>query len=142
MDKVIRAVLVAKINGLADQAQYLRNKMRKVKKPEQANAMCRAKHFVGEEARHHLLAYAFLRNMPYKAVEPSCRKDNKPIAQSVFTIVQNTYRGYVYRLEQIKEWLGENTEHLKDLSKETPVQRTNSSAPKSLLARVMEGLGL
>ena len=81
-------VLIGKINGLASQARRARDLILKAKDQKAVSSLSYRKHVVGIDIRHHLLAYAFLRGLPYKNVERNCAEDNRPRADWVWTIVE------------------------------------------------------
>lgn len=81
-------ILIGKIKGLAVESRTARARILKAKKQEAVWNLASRKYVLGIDIRHHLLAYAFLRGINYKKVEPSCAKDNLPNAGSVFKIVE------------------------------------------------------
>ena len=113
MEKNIRYRLVAKINGLADTSQRLRAQIKKTKKNEKVWSLCSTKRNVGEDSRCHLLAYACLRNVPYRVLEPRCREGNKPSARLILQIIEAHSVNYfsnvpvpgIWTLEKIEAWL-------------------------------------
>lgn len=94
MKFVTRQTIRAQLKGLVTEKKAL-NFMRMAHKavlPEQKQSPqyqhwfdavdCRRDQ-VRHQARHVLLAYAFLRGVPYRALEPRCRPDNEPIPQHI-----------------------------------------------------------
>jgi hypothetical protein len=80
-------ILIGKIKGLALESKKARTRILKAKKEEAVWNLSSRKRVVGIDIRHHLLAYAFLRGVSYRAVERACGKDNKPNADLIFKIV-------------------------------------------------------
>lgn len=103
-----RYCLVGRINGLADQVKKSRSYMMKCKTELSLNAAADIKRFLGNVARHQLLAYAFLNGTPYNKVERKCREDNKPNVQAILRNVLShvyMYEEKKYTADIIKAWL-------------------------------------
>ena len=106
--------LIGKINGLSDAVKRARARILKGKTDFARNDMAISKRNIGIEARHHLLAYAFLRNVPYISVEKTCGSGNKPNAELILKIINfHLYSFEVKRnictIDHIQSWLkGEN----------------------------------
>lgn len=83
----IRFILIGKINGLADESRKARSRLKKAATPEKKWPIAYRKHVIGINTRHHLLAYAFLRGVPYRKVEPKCGEFNQPQSQQIFKVV-------------------------------------------------------
>jgi hypothetical protein len=81
-------LLIGKINGLSTEVKRARTCLRNAKKQEYTWTFAYRKRVVGIDIRHHLLAYAFLRGVPYRLLEANCREDNKPSIKSIFQIVE------------------------------------------------------
>jgi len=115
----VRFVMIAKINGLAQEGKKSRIRISRAKTQEAVWPLAYRKHLIGREARNHLLAYAFLRGIPYRKVEPKCSEFNKPTAFSIFKVVEQhapTYimydpytktggGGYKATQEDVQSWL-------------------------------------
>lgn len=86
-------LLIGKINGLANESKRARILYRGAK--EKGWKFAHRKNLVGFEARHYLLAYGFLRGIPYKKMELNCREDNEPNPKSIFKIVQLHAPSYI-----------------------------------------------
>jgi len=57
-----------------------------------------------EEIRHHLLAYGFIRNVPYKKIERKCGEDNHPSFRKIFDIASAySDRGLIQSM--VEDWL-------------------------------------
>lgn len=83
--------LIGKINGLALQSKQARRRLNKSAAKKNLKGVWRAayrKTIIGIDTRHHLLAYAFLRGIPYHTVEKKCGEFNLPNAASIFKIVE------------------------------------------------------
>jgi len=100
--------LIGKIKGLAVEAKRVRNRLLKSKSDLAISRQMYNKLAVGDDVRHHLLAYAFLRGTPYSVLEKKCRKDNKPNVKKILDIVlfylNETSFQKLYE-EKIKKWL-------------------------------------
>lgn len=83
-----RFILIGKINGLASESKKARNRIKKAETPEKKWPIAYRKHVIGVNTRHHLLAYAFLRGIPYRKVEPKCGEFNGPWANEIFKVVE------------------------------------------------------
>ena len=119
----IRFILIGKINGLAGQSRKTRSRIKKAKSISQEAVwpLIYRKHVLGVNTRHHLLAYAFLRGVPYRKVEPKCGQFNQPQAHQIFKVVEAHAPGWipydpytkvggcVYKatLEEVQAWLME-----------------------------------
>ena len=112
--------LVGKINGLAEEVKRTRfNLVERAKAEKPVTILADRKRAVGDDIRHHLLAYAFMRGTSYHQLERKCRNDNKPSAQRIFDIIKlHSFYGrdcygqaWVcardWTLQQIQQWLGE-----------------------------------
>lgn len=92
--------LTAKIKGLASESQKLTSDI-KSKKHKLDKASYQSKYWwyyshkreLGIDTRHHLLAYAFIRNIPYCKVENKC--EIKPSVDKIFKVVSTV--GYILR---------------------------------------------
>lgn len=84
-------ILIGKINGLAAQSRGATNHIRKAKAKKNTSKIWQLayrKHVVGIDVRHHLLAYAFLRGVPYRKVESKCGEFNQPRADLIFKVIE------------------------------------------------------
>ena len=88
-----RFLLIGKINGLSNEAKRARIRMRGAK--EEGYKFASRKRLVGADVRSHLLAYAFLRGVPYRSIEANCREDNTPNEKTIFKIAQLHAPSYV-----------------------------------------------
>jgi hypothetical protein len=86
-------ILIGKINGLSEQAKRARLRLRSEKEKPWIFAL--RKYLLGKDVRHHLLAYAFLRGVPYREIEANCREDNKPASADIFKIIQQHAPSYI-----------------------------------------------
>lgn len=82
-------VLIGKISGLASQTKRARNLIVKAKTQKAISDLMFRKYTVGIDVRHHLLAYAFLRGVPYKSVEKTCAENNKPLAKLILKLIED-----------------------------------------------------
>lgn len=98
--------LIGKINGLSLEAKKARKKFLKNTKK---NGYCVwRKLVIGKDIRHHLLAYAFMRGLPYSAVEPKCREDNSPKVKDILNITLAhicSYEHYQWTEDRVIKWL-------------------------------------
>jgi hypothetical protein len=108
IDRAYRHRLVGKIKGLAAESQQLRLTIKKTnKKTHEAKVwgLTYAKQKVGWEARHLLLCYAALRGVPYRTLEPKCRKDNKPDPKLLFQLIEgHSFPGSLVRKDFHSAW--------------------------------------
>lgn len=103
--------LIAKINGLSAEVKRQRKRLLNSTKTEYKNECYIRKQFVGNEIRHHLLAYALLRGDSYSSVENNCRPDNKPNPKKILQIVHSSILEFEHKywdIEKINFWLKEN----------------------------------
>lgn len=99
--------LIGKINGLSNEVKRARSKLLKGKKD---TIKCRAayrKMIIGVDARHHLLAYAFLRGKPYAKMERACRDNNKPSVELILRIAtaHDSSWNKIATPEKVEAWL-------------------------------------
>jgi hypothetical protein len=73
-----REILKNRIKDLAQQGRALRARIQTTKGPER-HALWNEKRAIGRKARVSLLAYGFLRGVPYRAIEPRRNDDGLPI---------------------------------------------------------------
>jgi len=100
--------LIGKINGLSGSVKSARARILKGKTEESRNNRAITKMIIGLDVRHHLLAYAFLRNIPYLSVEKKCNR--KPDAESILQIVHAHLTSYEVKrgmcpIDKINNWL-------------------------------------
>jgi len=102
-------VLRAKIRGLQATGFTISSRIHKAA-GKRKNDLWNTKRALGVHCRHHLIAYGFLRGVPYYNIE-QCAANNKPKAQYVLDIINqhnmwDSKRGYVrYDLEMVKQLL-------------------------------------
>lgn len=113
MYDAVKFCLVGKIKGLAEQSQYTRALVSKTEKKERKLSLCLSMKSIGFDARHHLLAYGFLKGIPYKSIEAKCRADNKPSAEQIRCVLAvNFWPGMMDReftAEKVNAWLKDET---------------------------------
>lgn len=91
--------LISKIKGLASESKKIRNDRRGAT-GDRLWRLQSSERALGRDARHHLLAYAFLKNVPHKKVENHCAC--LPDANKIFKII-DAYRGrYFFTPKQIQ----------------------------------------
>jgi hypothetical protein len=83
-----RFILIGKINGLASESKRARSRIKRAETPEEKYPITNRKQWIGYNTRYHLLAYAFLRGIPYRKVEAKCGEYNSPNAGEIFKIVE------------------------------------------------------
>jgi hypothetical protein len=113
-------VLLGKIKGLAGEVKHTRKRLLKSKSEKITYSLADRKRIVGYDARHHLLAYAYLRGVPYRKVEKNCALDNRPSPGLIFEIIEahapkwlpydqytKSFGGaYAVSLNDVHVWLG------------------------------------
>jgi hypothetical protein len=89
-NSVSRYRLIGKINGLADLVKRTHSRLvvRAGQKKPISSLMGR-KLAVSVDIRHHLLAYAFMKGVPYVKLEAKCREDNKPSVDKILEIINS-----------------------------------------------------
>lgn len=103
--------LIGKINGLSAQSRRAHRRMIQAKSNESIHALANRKRQIGIDARHHLLAYAFMRGLSYSSIEKSCRSDNKPSPDYIFKIVASHLQPFGkidninFSPEIVEQWL-------------------------------------
>ena len=111
-------ILIGKIRGLSEESKKARTRIKKVA-TEKKWPIAYRKHIIGITTRHHLLAYAFLRGIPYRKVEAKCGVFNNPSAHEIFKVVEahaptwivyDSYTGtggkvYKPTLDEVNAWL-------------------------------------
>lgn len=108
MDKFLRHKLVSRLKGLEQEAKMLRSHINKAKgKKRPINSLQNIKSEIGWDARHHLLAYAYLRKVPYHTLEAKCRADNRPNVELILTIAEAFFdwQGKNPTKEKVEGWL-------------------------------------
>lgn len=109
-----KILLIGKIKGLAEEAKHTRKLLLKNRHKEfngvpLVNMYAITKNIIGEEIRHHLLAYAFMRGESYHKLEKKCRDDNRPDPSLIHKIVlvQDTPFTQLmdHSLEDIMSWI-------------------------------------
>lgn len=99
ISKYYKHCLIGKINGLAEQVKRTRVLIVKGRTEIYKNEVAMTKRFIGSEARHHLLAYAFMKHIPYSSIEKKCASGNKPDAVRILEIVHS----HMYSFQR-KQW--------------------------------------
>ena len=99
--------IVSKIKGLAAEIKRINQAIKENKKDNRWQWQG-IKHALATDARHHQLAYAYLRGVPYKFVEISCGEHNKPSLLQLLRILEAN--GWVYYRDTsnqllVEEWL-------------------------------------
>lgn len=100
--------LVGTINGLAEEIKRSRARIAKGRTDIYKNAEAETKKFIGNEARHHLLAYAFLNGTPYALIEKKCAEGNKPDPYKILDIAHryiNSCKKIKYTIDTVSSWL-------------------------------------
>jgi hypothetical protein len=108
INKYYKHCLIGKINGLSDEVKRTRVKLLKGKTETHRNEIAVAKRFVGNESRHYLLAYAFMRGDSYLSIERKCRSENKPSAERILEIVHSHMYKFMrskVTIDMVKAWL-------------------------------------
>lgn len=102
--------LIGKIKGLSDEVKIVRKRIYSSTSIGQVNKYSGIKKSIGSDIRYHLLAYTFLKDLPYKSAESKCRDDNKPNP----TVLLDMIKFHVPRwsqnyskitLDLVKDWL-------------------------------------
>jgi hypothetical protein len=84
-----RMRLIARIKGLAQQTAHIKKVFRNKSFDPNSWDYNSHKKYLGEDARNHNLAYAFMRGVPYNKIEP--KSHTKPHARSIAQIVVQTH---------------------------------------------------
>lgn len=72
----------------------------------------------GAATRNYLLAYAFLRGIPYKVAEQSCRPDNPPRARAISSVLEDLDEAFEgnaeipYGEQAVRDWINAKSEDL------------------------------
>ncbi len=109
---ICKVNFVGKINGLSEMSRKT-SKILAAKKnlsSHKKDILKRRKVILGDDIRHHLLAYAFLLGKKYHDLESKCAEDNKPSVEHIFDIIKLHVSSYDFRkinIETIKEWLSQ-----------------------------------
>lgn len=109
MDLKFKISLIAKIKGLAEEAKNTRKKMYSFKEVEDKPEYIKyrsIKEYIKIDARHHLLAYAYMRGIPYSVLEKKCNITASP--QLILKVVVNHswfYGDTDKLLNLIRNWL-------------------------------------
>ena len=88
--------VIGKIKGLAEESRRLRASILKSKDyPANQSRLMAADKALKSYIRHHLLAYAYLRGIPYSNIELKCAPHNQPNPEHLVKIIKsyiiNTY---------------------------------------------------
>jgi len=153
MDTTYKHLLVGQIKGFALEAQHLRKEIKKALKEEYKWKYAYVKHKIGWQSRHLLLAYACIRGVPYRVVEPSYRAGNAPSPKLLLEIIKANSPYAMVKVENshslwepkwteatVKQWLGLETPTQNHT--EMPLQEVSHPASKPFFAKVMAMLGL
>lgn len=100
--------LIGKIKGLAEEVKRARVRLRKGRSEMYKQNVAMTKRFIGSEARHHLLAYAFMKHVPYALVEQKCAEDNKPHPDCILDIVHChmfPFQKKQWTIDMVTAWL-------------------------------------
>lgn len=108
MDKGHEICLMGKIKGLAEESRRTRKMMRGASTEQKYYKLRRVKNSIRFDARHHALAYAYLRKIPYAVVEKKCNE--KPLPESILKVVMLhaffvSFTHYKEHLTRIQNWL-------------------------------------
>lgn len=98
--------LIGKINGLASESKKLRKRISKCVEEKFKNRLTLHKKFIGNEARHYLLAYAFLKGKTYLSVERKC--SIKPNVELILEIIHSnvwSFQKSKITIQTIEKWL-------------------------------------
>jgi hypothetical protein len=109
-----RVCLIGKIKGLTEASRTTRKMMNATEDDDKFYRLYNVKRDIRSDARHHHLAYAYLRGIPYRVLEKKCNE--KPDIDKIYIVAMahSWHISFVYREEQlkkIKEWL--NAEEVK-----------------------------
>lgn len=121
----IRHRITGKIFGFAAYSKVAKNKIRKLIKDKNSvsklNSYMESKREMRNDARHHLLANAFLKEKPYLSLEKTCDKFNKPNPDTIFSIIEyhlGWHNSYVkLTVDDIKQWLAESPSTVEEVKK-------------------------
>ena len=97
----------ALIKGLALEGKILREYACRSEKDKRAQLRNKKKE-LGQYTRHIYLAYALIREVPYKVCENKCDELNKPKAKVIFEILESLAKNSYatdYSIEKIQAWL-------------------------------------
>jgi len=101
--------VIGKIKGLAEESRRLRASILKNKNyPASQARLMAADKALKSHIRHHLLAYAFLRGIPYSNIELKCATYNQPNPEFLVKIIKScciNYNDLYFPIEDIKNWL-------------------------------------
>lgn len=152
IDRAYRHSLIGKIKGLADESKHLRLTIKKTnKKTHEAKVwgLTYAKRQVGYEARHLLLAYAAIRGVPYRSLEPKCRQENKPSPVLLLELIKNHSPYQLIKVEEKPgvfrwdpKWTAESVQAWLEEPIPEPKIVPSNPEPQGLLSRMMGRLGL
>lgn len=102
MHKLYKYRFSNKLNGISHQIKLARKKIIN-NKDESCWSYLRKE--LGISSRHHLLAWAFVRNKSYKSMEKSFREGNAPNTSLILEIINNNFRTVKTTKEDLDEWL-------------------------------------
>ncbi len=104
--KRFNLIIKAKIKGLQEESRILLSKIHKCS-GDARHELRRTRKFLGDDTRHHLLAYALLRKKNYSKLERKCGSNNKPNVKYIYDIIKHncTY-------SEAKNWSEDRIEKL------------------------------
>jgi hypothetical protein len=105
LNNVNKYCLIGKIKGLSIESKQVRKRF--LKNPKRGS-LSYCKQVLGVNIRHHLLAYGFMRGVPYAVLEPKCREGNEPLPKSILTVVLahlSPYQHSAWTEERVCKWL-------------------------------------
>lgn len=106
MNKTVRAKIRVKIKSLAEEVVIIRKEMSKhrcfTRVATLGSLQSHLDLIVKRELRHTLVAYAYLRKMPYRVVESKCQE--LPKASTIKRIIKSLSSEMV-EINDIQEWL-------------------------------------
>ena len=85
--------LVSKIKGLASESKKIRNCKRNTTIDKKLWYLQTVERGLGVDTRHYLLAYGFIRNIPYKSIEAKCNQ--LPSVEKIWKVVND--HPYIFR---------------------------------------------
>lgn len=97
----------AMVKGIAQEGVVIRKQISSSVKDKRA-AFWNKKRTLGHYARNIYLAYALIRNVPYKICENKCDELSKPQAKQIFEILESFAKNSFakeYNVETIQNWL-------------------------------------
>ncbi len=96
-----------KIKSLAEEVRILRFEKKRIDKNCVWYLNLHKNTVIRPESRYSLLAYAYLRGMPYKAVEASCKESPKVSRIAKLAARFDGYESLDARIDKVSKWLNE-----------------------------------